>query len=143
MKELLNKIDDAGVLRKVAGSSLDILSKVADYIGKVQPAVESKEAFEKSFQAEATKVAAVLADRNVISHAESAKLVEKLAENPLAVFNLVRNVSKAPAEQFAASADGVVDKTASAPEELDAFDRLAIYGDPNAGVRRAHTGMID
>lgn len=105
----------------------DLSVKTAEYIETVQPALDKQAAAAVRFEKRATEVTGVLVDRGIISPAQSAVLVQKLAADNTQALELVARLARMVGpDKLGKQADVSV----SNGTPLDAFEALALYGDP-------------
>jgi len=116
-----------------------ILQKVAEYTGSAQTLIDKQNEANEQFLKKARQVAGVLANKGIIAYDKVDGFVDKIAENECEVWDLVEKLADAiPTDTLGGPADP---KLASAGKDLDAFERLALYGDHRAITKSS--GMID
>jgi hypothetical protein len=117
----------------------EILEKTASYIELTQTELDKQNKLREAFLKRAHQVAGVLANKGLISHDAVNAFVDKVAANESGteVWDLVEKLANA------VSVDelGGAAKLASAGRKLDAFERLALFGDAHADPRQ--TGTVD
>jgi hypothetical protein len=102
--------------------------KTAEYIESTQPLLDKQAAAQQRFEKRATEVAGVLVDRGIIPPAESALLVEKLAEDSTRALDLVARLARMVGpDRLAKQAD----VQAPTGRRLDGFEALVLTGDPS------------
>lgn len=117
----------------------EILKDTVGYIEKTQSELDKNNQMRDTFLKRAHQVAGVLANKGLISHDAINAFVDKIAadETGTEVWNLVEKFANAiPTDDLGGAA-----KLASSGKKLDAFERLAMYGDSNADTRES--GMVD
>ena len=117
----------------------NIMQKAAAYIEKTQSELDSHNEKRDTFLKRAHQVAGVLANKGLLAHDAVNVFVDKIAadESGTEVWNLVEKLANViPVDDLGGAA-----KLASAGKKLDAFERLALYGDSNADTRQS--GMVD
>lgn len=116
-----------------------ILEKTAAYIEKTQSELDRNNEMRDNFLKRAHQVAGVLANKGLIGSDVVNTFVDKIAadESGTEVWNLVEKL----ANLIRTDELGTVSKEASSGVTLDAFERLALYGDPFADTRQS--GMVD
>ena len=117
----------------------ELLEKAAEYVEKTQSELDKYAEMRDTFIKRAHQVAGVLANKGLISPDVVNTFVDKIAadESGIEVWNLVEKLANAiPTDDL-----GHVAKLASSGRKLDAFERLALYGDPHADTRQS--GMVD
>jgi hypothetical protein len=118
-----------------------VMSKVASYIGETQPLLDKQAEMRSKFLKRAHQSAGVLANKGLIAHDKVQAFVDKVAadESGVEVWNLVEKLADAlPTDSLG---EGIREKFASSGKELDAFEKLALYGDARAETRES--GMLD
>jgi len=116
-----------------------ILEKTAEYIETTQPLIDQHNEQRMAFLKRAHQVAGVLANRGIIAHDSINGFVDKIAadESGTEVWNLVEKLAAAiPVDDL-----GHIAKVAASGKDLDAFEKLALYGDPFADTRTP--GMVE
>jgi len=117
----------------------ETLEKIARYIETTQPIIDQQNENRSEFLKRAHQVAGVLANRGIIAHDVINAFVDKIAadETGTEVWSLVEKLAAAlPVDDL-----GQIAKVAASGAELDAFEKLAVFGDARADVR--NPGMID
>lgn len=116
----------------------ETLKKVASYVETAQSEIDNNNENRQTYIKRATQAAGVLANRGIISQDSVNSFVDKIAsdETGTEVWNLVEKLASAlQPEDF-----GNAEKIAAGPD-LGPFEKLALFGDPRADVRKP--GMID
>ena len=118
-----------------------VMAKVASYIEKTQPLLDKQAELRDNFLKRAHQTAGVLANKGLIAHDAIDAFVSKVAadENGGEVWSLVERLADAlPTDSLG---EGMREKVAAAGKPLDAFEKLAFYGDARADTRES--GMLD
>ena len=118
-----------------------VMEKVATYIEKTQPLLDKHAEMRDTFLKRAHQTAGVLANKGLIAHDAIDAFVNKVAadENGGEVWSLVEKLADAlPTDSLG---EGMREKVAAAGKPLDAFEKLALYGDARADTRES--GMLD
>ena len=113
--------------------------KIARYIETTQPLLDKQNEMRDAFLKRAHQVAGVLANKGLIAHDDVNAFVDKVAadETGTEVWNLVEKLASVlPADEL-----GKVAEVGASGKQLDAFEKLALYGDPHADTREP--GMVD
>jgi len=117
-----------------------IMQKFASYVGATQPQIDAINGFKEQFSKRAYQTAGVLAERGLIASSDVNQLVDKLASDELKVFDLVEKVARlVESDGFGKTSE----VTVPAGVELDAFEKLALYGDPNGTPSLVNSGSVD
>jgi len=117
------------------------MQKVATYIEKTQPMLDKQAELRDNFLKRAHQTAGVLANKGLIAHDKVDAFVAKVAADETGgeVWSLVEKLADAlPTDSLG---EATREKFAAAGKTLDAFEKLAIYGDARADTRES--GMID
>lgn len=114
-----------------------ILEKTASYIELTQTELDKQNKLRESFLKRAHQVAGVLANKGLISRDAVNAFVDKVAadESGTEVWNLVEKLANA----ISVDELGGAAKLATAGRKLDAFERLALFGDAHADPRQIGT----
>lgn len=119
------------------------VKQAAAYVEATQPLLDQFNLFRDSFVKRAHQVAGDLAARGIIGRNETAALVDKLASNPLLALDLVVKVAgMAQPDGLGKTASDVTTPAANAAK-LNPYERLALYGDSQAGLQPVNTGLVD
>lgn len=117
-----------------------VMAKSAEYVGVVQPELDRYNEFKDAFAKRAHQVAAILAERGVIEKTAVDQLVDKLTLNGVTALDLVERVSG----MIEAPSMGKKAADVSVPSrKMDAFERLALFGDSEADPRSANAGFVE
>jgi hypothetical protein len=119
----------------------DILAKTASYIEETQTELDKQAENRDTFIKRANQVAGVLANKGLINQMDVNAFVDKIAEDESGteVWNLVEKLADAVAVDSLGGS--VREKMAAAGQDLDPFEKLALYGDARADIRTP--GMVD
>lgn len=138
-------------LQGAVDALLDVQTKTASFVESAHGQLSNAHAeqtklatFRSSFCEESAKLAGLLESRALIPSARVAELTDKLAENPLHIFDVCRNIAaQVPVPEYGQSA-GVVSKVAN---ELTGFERLALDANPSLRARfggdSGQTNLLD
>ena len=117
----------------------DTLQKIANYIAVTQPLLDKADENRTLYIKRAHQVAGVLANRGIIAHDVINEFVDKIAADETG--NEAWNIIEKLAEALPANDLGKQAEIAASGTKLDAFEKLALYGDARADVRSP--GVID
>lgn len=117
-----------------------ILAKTAEYIGTTQMELDKHAENRDTFIKRAYQVAGVLANKGLIAREDINVFVDKIAEDESGteVWNLVEKL--ADSVRIDSLGESVREKLAAA-QNLDPFEKLALFGDARADIRTP--GMVD
>ncbi len=103
-----------------------ILKLAADYVAVTQPVIDSYKRRDAEFAKQAASAASILAHRGIIAQRDVDTLVEKIAAEPVRVFQLIAKLAKLvePEEM------GKTSSESGAPQKIDGFTALVLYDDP-------------
>lgn len=111
----------------------EILVKVARYIETAQPVIDKNNEERSNFTKRATQAAGVLASRGVIDRRRVNAFIDKVAEDPSAIWDFVEKLASA----VSADTMGSAVQTKSASAGADPFERAFF------GIGSESTGMVD
>lgn len=111
-----------------------IMVKVAEYIEATQPVIDKQNEQRIQFTKRATQAAGVLAHRGVIDSRRVNEFIDKVAEDPAAVWDFVEKLASAVTPD--ALGEAVREKVASGAA-VDAFERVFF------GLGTGNSGMVD
>jgi hypothetical protein len=112
--------------------------KIAKYIETTQTLLDKQNEIKDNTVKKAHQVAGVLANKGLIAHDAVNGFVDKIAadETGTQVWDLVEKLANAlPTDELGKVAE------ISSGRELDAFEKLALFGDARADTR--NPGMVD
>ena len=122
----------------------EALKSATEYVATVQPQLDSQNEFRANFMKRAHEIAGVLANRGIIERHETGTLVDKLAADPLRSLDLVEKVAALVGpDSLGESSTSIKAASDSDYDNLDAFEKLALYGDSGATPRGANTGLVE
>jgi hypothetical protein len=112
----------------------ELTTKIADYIERTQPLIDSQNEQRSNFVKRATQAAGVLAHRGVIDARRVNEFIDKVAADPSAVWEFVEKLAAAlPTDNLG---EAVQQKVASGAK-VDAFERIFF------GRGAEKSGMVD
>jgi len=118
----------------------ETFQKIAEYIGTVQPQIDSHNAMLDRFSKQAETASDVLVEQGIIPSEKADDLLRKLAEDPSKALDVVVKLARMIGpDDMGKEAQDV---KAAAAEVSDPFDRLVLYGDA-AATGEKFDGMVE
>lgn len=115
----------------------ELSAKTVRYVETVQPQLDKMADFQDAVMHKASEAAAVLVSHGLIPEEKKAAFKDAIIADPLKLFDFIEKMAKlVNVENLGCGANISVNG-----KKLDAFERLALYGDPN--IDKIATGLID
>ena len=115
----------------------ELSAKTVKYVATVQPQLDKMADFNDAVMQKSAEVAAVLVSHGLIPEEKKAAFKDAIIADPLKVFDFIEKMAKLINVEDLGRGTNI----AVGGRKLDAFERLALYGNPNAdGIA---TGLID